>query len=50
MIIRYERGLARLVLHEIDHLEGRLYADRMPSDSLLVPVEEYQETGQPWRY
>jgi peptide deformylase len=50
MINRYERGLARLVLHEIDHLDGRLYVDRMPPGSLLVPVEEYQETGQPWRY
>jgi peptide deformylase len=50
MINRYERALARLVLHEIDHLDGRLYADRMPPGSLLVPVEEYEETGQPWRY
>jgi peptide deformylase len=50
MINRYERGLARLVQHEIDHLAGRLYVDRMSPESPLVPVEEYQETGQPWRY
>ncbi|MCW2642026.1 MAG: peptide deformylase, partial [Dactylosporangium sp.] len=50
MINRYERELARLVLHEIDHLDGRLYVDRMPPGSLLVPVEEYEQTGQPWRY
>ncbi|GAA1807832.1 helix-turn-helix domain-containing protein [Planosporangium flavigriseum] len=50
MINRYERGLARLVLHEIDHLDGRLYVDRMPAGAPLVPVEKYQETGQPWRY
>jgi peptide deformylase len=50
IINRYERGLARLVLHEIDHLDGRLYIDRMRPGSPLVPIEEYQETGQPWRY
>jgi peptide deformylase len=50
VIHRYERGLARLVQHEIDHLAGLLYVDRMPPDAPLVPVEEYQETGQPWRY
>ncbi|MDT5037979.1 MAG: hypothetical protein QOE03_3164, partial [Micromonosporaceae bacterium] len=47
---RYERGLARLVLHEIDHLDGRLYSDRMPPDVPLVPVEKYRETGRPWQY
>ena len=47
---RYERGLARLVAHEIDHLDGRLYVDRMRAGAPLLPVEEYQETGRPWRY
>ncbi|GAA5189525.1 hypothetical protein GCM10023322_42560 [Rugosimonospora acidiphila] len=46
----FEQGLARLVAHEIDHLEGRLYVDRMPPDGSLVPVEEYRGTGNPWRY
>ena len=50
VINRYERGPARLVLHEIDHLAGRLYLDRMPAGTPLVPVEEYHETGRPWRY
>ncbi|HEV7898633.1 MAG TPA: peptide deformylase [Planosporangium sp.] len=50
VVSRYERDLARLVLHEIDHVDGRLYVDRMPPGSPLVPVEEYQETGRPWRY
>lgn len=50
VIKRYELALARLVLHEIDHLDGRLYVDRMPPGVPLVPVEEYQETGRPWRY
>jgi peptide deformylase len=50
IIKRYERALARLVLHEIDHLDGRLYVDRMPPGAALMPVDQYQETGRPWRY
>jgi peptide deformylase len=46
----FQDGLARLVAHEIDHLEGWLYDDRMRPDARLVPVEEYEEAGQPWRY
>lgn len=46
----YERALARLISHEIDHLNGTLYIDRMAPDLALVPVEEYDETGHPWRY
>jgi peptide deformylase len=49
-VSRYERGVARLVLHEIDHLTGQLYVDRMAPGVALVPLEEYHETGQPWRY
>jgi peptide deformylase len=47
---RHERAVARLVAHEIDHLEGLLYVDRMRPGAPLLPVEEYQETGRPWRY
>ncbi len=50
VITAFELGLARLVAHEIDHLEGRLYVDRMSPDGALVPVEEYRGTGRPWRY
>ncbi|MFI5490425.1 peptide deformylase [Micromonospora echinaurantiaca] len=50
IITSYEFGMARLVAHEIDHLEGRLYVDRMAPGVPLVPVEEYRETGHPWRY
>ena len=50
MITSFERAMARLVSHEIDHLEGRLYVDRMAVDALLVPVEEYGQTGRPWTY
>lgn len=50
VITSYEYGMARLVAHEIDHLEGRLYVDRMAPGVPLVPVEEYRHSGQPWRY
>ena len=46
----FERGMARLVAHEIEHLEGRLYSDRMAPGTALVPVEEYRGVGTPWRY
>ncbi|SCL22040.1 peptide deformylase [Micromonospora nigra] len=50
VITSFEFGMARLVAHEVDHLEGRLYVDRMAPGVPLVPVEEYRETGHPWRY
>jgi peptide deformylase len=34
--------LARLVEHEIDHLRGRLYPDRMAPGAPLLPVAEYR--------
>jgi peptide deformylase len=49
-VTRFERGTARLVAHEVDHLYGQLYVDRMAPGAPLVPVEEYQATGQPWQY
>jgi peptide deformylase len=50
VITSFELAMARLVSHEIDHLEGRLYVDRMPAGAPLVPVEEYRRSGQPWEY
>jgi peptide deformylase len=50
IITAFERGMARLVAHEIDHLEGRLYTDRMAPGNGLVPLEEYGGVGRPWRY
>lgn len=50
VITSFEFAMARLVAHEIDHLEGRLYVDRMDPDVPLVPIEEYRGTGRPWRY
>jgi peptide deformylase len=49
-VVRFERAVARLVAHEIDHLHGRLYTDLMAPGAPLVPVEEYREIGHPWRY
>ena len=50
VITTFDRAMARLVSHEIDHLEGRLYVDRMSVDTQLVPVDEYRQTGQAWSY
>ena len=50
VVTSFERAMARLVAHEIDHLEGRLYVDRMRAESNLVPVANYQHSGRPWVY
>lgn len=46
----YERGLARLIHHEIDHLDGRLYLDHMGDGVDPIPVEDYRQTGRAWAY
>lgn len=46
----FERALARLVAHEVDHLQGRLYPDRMRPGVQLIPVEGYSGTGTAWTY
>ncbi|MFB8205528.1 peptide deformylase [Kitasatospora purpeofusca] len=48
--VTYEFGLARLIAHEIDHLDGLLYTDRMRPDVHPIPVEEYRGTGSTWTY
>lgn len=40
MMTTFRHGLARLVAHEIDHLSGLLYTDRMPTGGILVPVDQ----------
>ena len=45
----FERGVARLVSHEIDHLAGVLYTDRMADSASVIPVEQYRG-GQSWQY
>ncbi len=47
---RYELGMARLVAHEIDHLHGRLYIDRMQPGVEPIPISEYRGTGALWSY
>jgi peptide deformylase len=39
-----------LVAHEIDHLDGKLYTERMRPDVEPIPVSEYHGTGQTWSY
>ncbi|WP_411141271.1 peptide deformylase [Streptomyces sp. x-80] len=46
----YQRGLARLVHHEIDHLDGMLYTARMRPGTDPIPVEQYRQTGRAWTY
>lgn len=46
----FERGTARLWAHEIDHLDGVLYTDRMPAGVDPIPVERYTAIGEDWRY
>lgn len=46
----FERGLARLVAHEVDHLHGVLYRSRMRPGVTPIPIQEYRGTGQTWRY
>ncbi|MFE0055415.1 peptide deformylase [Streptomyces sp. NPDC059003] len=47
---RYSRGTARLANHEVDHLGGVLYRDRMRPGLEVIPVDEYRGTGQRWTY
>ncbi|MFD8749421.1 peptide deformylase [Kitasatospora sp. NPDC059577] len=46
--VTYEFGLARLIAHEIDRLDGLLYTARMRPDIHPIPVEEYRGTGSTW--
>jgi peptide deformylase len=39
--------LARVVQHEVDHLEGRLFVDRMSSMTSLTTVENYLQYHTP---
>jgi peptide deformylase len=46
----FERGVARLVAHEIDHLCGILYRERMQPGVEPIPVTTYRGGGRNWRY
>jgi peptide deformylase len=49
-ITSFELGMARLVAHEIDHLEGLLYDARMAAGVPLVPIADYDQSGRPWAH
>ncbi|WP_280295739.1 peptide deformylase [Nocardia abscessus] len=46
----YQDGLARLIQHEIDHLDGILYTARMKPEAQPIPVDQYRQTGRTWSY
>jgi peptide deformylase len=46
----FERGVARLIAHEIDHLRGILYRHRMQLGVEPIPVTAYRGGGRNWRY
>jgi peptide deformylase len=50
LLTRFENSLARLVAHEIDHLNGIVYLDRMRPGVVPIGVEEYHGTGTGWSY
>ncbi|MFF7613544.1 peptide deformylase [Streptomyces lavendulae] len=49
-VVTYRQGLARLVHHEIDHLDGYLYSGRMRDGVAPISVAEYRQTGSAWSY
>jgi peptide deformylase len=49
-ITSFERGLARLVNHEVDHLHGQLYRAKMRDGVAPIPVAQYAGTGKQWSY
>lgn len=46
----FREGIARLVMHEIDHLSGRLYTDDLVPDTELLPLEQYRDVQARWHY
>jgi peptide deformylase len=46
----YDRGLARLVLHEIDHLDGTLARDRIRPGCRPIPLSDYRDGSHDWEY
>jgi peptide deformylase len=49
-LTNFQRGIARLVAHEIDHLNGALYRQRMRPGIEPISVTEYEGIGQSWKY
>jgi peptide deformylase len=49
-ILTLDNAMARLAVHEIDHLAGRLYVSRMRDGVHPIPVSEYRGIGHTWTY
>jgi len=49
-ITAFEKGMARLVCHEVDHLSGVLYRGWMGKAVEPIPGSKYQGTGKQWIY
>jgi peptide deformylase len=49
-ILALDNAIARLVSHEVDHLNGHLYTGRMRDGVSPIPVAEYRGTGHAWAY
>jgi peptide deformylase len=45
---RFSNGVARLVMHEVDHLFGKLYVERMYPGLEPEPLHEYQKKKAAW--
>jgi peptide deformylase len=48
--LRLDGGWARLALHEIDHLYGVLYSDRLAPGVPLLPTDKSDDALQSWDY
>ncbi|MGW5789216.1 peptide deformylase [Saccharopolyspora sp. NPDC003752] len=46
----FERGIARLVAHEVDHLHGVLCRDHLEPGTQPITIEQYRGTGTSWHY
>jgi peptide deformylase len=49
-ITAFDKGMARLIAHELDHLNGLIYKERMRKGVEPISVVEYRGTGSSWRY
>jgi peptide deformylase len=49
-VLALDNAIVRLAVHEVDHLNGRLYTTRMRDSIRPIPVSEYRGTGQSWTY
>lgn len=49
-IAAFHHAVARLVSHEIDHLKGLVYRDRMSPTAATIPVDSYAGSGKSWTY